>query len=106
MTPLLAMFSFCDGMSSGNEPPPVVENRYGPALTPAERIRWFVDYRTPIEKRRKKIEEPDETEDLAGELELIARAKERVAVEMKRLESEKAEREELEFIMKLLNEDD
>lgn len=50
MTPIWALFSFYDGMSSGQEPPPVTETRYGPALSERDRLRWFSDRRTPFER--------------------------------------------------------
>ena len=117
MTPILALFSFYDGMSAGNEPPPPVISTsfYGPALTEGERLRWFSDASSPyareyrrmegLRKKRKElgiIEEPDEE---AENERIVAKARSRVALEMKKLEQEKAEREELAFIIKLLNED-
>ncbi len=123
MTPLLAMFSFFDGMSSGEAPPEVVSNPlYGPALTEAERLRWFSDRTSPVDREKKRrdalrkkrielgIEEEEEEAiepvEAADGNELVLRAKARVEAELKKLAAERAEREELEFIMKLLNEED
>ena len=114
MTPLLAMFSFYDGMSSGQEAPPVVETRYGPALTEGERIKWFSDRSSPVERERKRRDAIsrkrrelgiEEDEEEANQEQIVARAKARVDAELRKLEKERQEREELEFIMKLLNED-
>ena len=120
MTPILALFSFYDGMSSGNEPPPPVISTsfYGPALTEGERLRWFSDASSPyareyrrmegLRKKRKElgiIEEEQVVDEEAENERIVAKARSRVALEMKKLEQEKAEREELAFIIKLLNED-
>lgn len=77
MTPILALFSFYDGMSNGDSPPlDVIAPRYGPALSEAQRMRWFSDFTSPIEReaRRKALlklrrieiglEEDDEIEEL------------------------------------------
>ena len=114
MTPLLALFSFYDGMSAGNEPPPVVDtvSFYGPALTEWERIKWFSDASSPYAREYKRMERVTKKRKELGIIEdeeenarIIAKAKARVDLEMEKMRQEKAEREELAFFMKLLNED-
>ena len=68
MTPIWALFSFYDGMSSGEEPPPPPPTdvpRYGPALTERERLKWFSDRRTPFERyEEKKKKEREKRQEL------------------------------------------
>ena len=119
MTPFLALFSFFNGMSSGQEPPPPATSFYGPALTPAERRKWFNDKMSYVsagdrEKKRKETERKkrlelgiiEETKTVKANPQSDLKAKARVERELKMIEQERERLEEEAFVRYLFTLED